>query len=299
MQTAERIKQLKKLRNAVILAHYYQPPEIQDAADLVGDSFELSRRARDTDADVIVFCGVFFMGESAKILSPHKTVLMPVLEAGCPMADMVTAGDIAELRRGHPDAVVMTYINSSAEVKAASDICCTSSNAVRIAKALPGDEIIFVPDRNLGAYIAKAVPEKRFFLFSGYCPVHNNVTPGDVARARSEHPGVPLLVHPECPVPVSDAADFVGSTSQIIDYARKSAGKEFVIGTENGILHMLKKQNPDKTFHMLALDFVCEDMKKARLEDVADSLEHMRHRVELDEKTIEGALGSLDRMLNT
>ena len=299
MQLVEKIQRLKKQRNAVILAHFYQPPEIQDMADLVGDSFELSKRARDTDADVIVFCGVLFMGESAKILSPEKTVLLPVLGAGCPMADMVTAEDVEKLRSEHPGAVVMTYINSSARVKAASDICCTSSNAVRLAKALPADEIIFVPDRNLGAYAAKAVPEKRFILFSGYCPVHNDITVGDIARARSDHPGVTLLVHPECPIPVSDAADFVGSTSQILDYARTSTEKEFVIGTESGILHMLKKQNPDKAFHMLAPDFICADMKKATLADVADSLEHMRYQVELDEATIQGALGSLGRMLGT
>ena len=299
MQTFNRIKELKKSRNSVILAHYYQPPEIQDIADLVGDSFELSKRARDTEADVILFCGVYFMGESAKILSPGKTVLMPALGAGCPMADMVTPAHIHQLKKEHPDAVVMTYINSSADVKAASDICCTSSNAVRLAKALPNDEIIFVPDRNLGAYIAKAVPEKKFILFSGYCPVHNDITVDDVALARSKYPGLPLLVHPECPVPVSDAADFVGSTSQILEHAHASEQKEFVIGTESGILHMLKKQNPDKTFHMLTQDFICPDMKKATLDDVLTALEHMRYRVELNNETIEKALSSLNRMLST
>ena len=299
MQTVERIKKLKAQRNAVILAHFYQPPEIQDVADFVGDSFELSKHARDTDADVIVFCGVFFMGESAKILSPDKTVLMPVPDAGCPMADMVTPKDVEKLRSEHPGAIVMTYINSSAAVKAASDICCTSSNAVRLAKALPDDEIIFVPDRNLGAYVAKSVPEKRFVLFNGFCCVHDNLTTDDVAHARAEHPGVPLLVHPECRTPVSDAADFVGSTSQILDYARTSPETEFIIGTENGIMHMLKKQNPGKTFHMLTPNIICAQMKKSKLTDVADALEHMRYQVELDASTIQGALRSLDRMLNT
>lgn len=294
----ERINKLKKERDAIILAHYYQRPEIQDLADVVGDSFDLSRKARDTSAKVILFCGVHFMGESAKILSPEKTVLLPVMNAGCPMADMVTAEKVNELRKKHPDAAVMTYINSSAEVKAASDICCTSSNAVRIAKALPNDEIIFVPDQNLGGYVAKMVPEKKFIIYNGFCPVHHAVSEKNVQAARKEYPNVKMLVHPECPAVVADLADFVGSTSQILDYARESDENEFIIGTEHGILHMLTKQNPTKSFHMLKEDFSCKDMKLATINDVLSALETMENTVELSQDTIDRALSSLDKMLS-
>ncbi len=292
-----KIKEYKKKRNAVILAHFYELPEIQDIADIVGDSLELSQRACDVKADVIVTCGVRFMAETAKILNPQKTVLLPVMEAGCPMADMVTPDDIRSLRREHPDAAVVTYVNSSAEVKAECDICCTSSNAVKVVESLSEKEIIFVPDQNLGNYVSRFISNKKFIFHNGYCPVHHCVTVEDVLRARAAHPEVPVLVHPECPPSVVDHADFAGSTAGIIQYAKNSASTDFIIGTEEGILHSLKKQNPDKHFHMLRDRFICANMKKITLESVLHSLERMEHRIELSDEIIQKASTSLARML--
>jgi len=292
------IQKLKREKNAVLLAHLYEPPEIQHLADFTGDSLELSRKARDTQADVIVFCGVRFMAETAKILNPGRTVLLPEPNAGCPMADMVTPGDVAKLREAHPGAAVVCYINSSAEVKAVSDICCTSSNAIKVIGALKEKEIIFVPDRNLGHYASRFLPEKRFILFDGYCPVHDKMDAAAVAEARALHPDALLLVHPECVPAVVDLADFTGSTTQIINYAVESDRKEFIIGTENGVLSRLKELCPEKQFYSLHAGMVCPDMKKTSLESVRSALEKLQYRIELDEQLIRKASVCIDRMLS-
>lgn len=295
-ETIDRILELKKKRNAVILAHLYQRPEIQDIADFVGDSLDLSRKAKDTDADVIVFCGVWFMAETAKILSPQKTVLLPETDAGCPMADMVTAEDIHRLRAEHPEAAIVCYVNSSAEVKAASDICCTSSNAVKVAASLPQKEIIFVPDKNLGSYVARFLRDKHFILFDGYCPTHNKITPDDVVKAKRLRPDALILVHPECRPEVAELADFTGSTAQIIDCAVRSQKEEFIIGTESGVLHRLGKLCPGKAFYTVRT-MVCPNMKRTSLESVVRTLETMQYEMKLDDDIIKRASGSLERML--
>lgn len=298
LKIVEDIIKLKEKQNAVILAHLYERPEIQDIADFVGDSFELSRKARATQADVIVFCGVRFMGETAKILNPKKTVLLPDQDALCPMADMVTAADVEELKKKHPKAAVVCYVNSSAQVKAASDICCTSSNAINVVKSLEEKEIIFVPDKNLGHYVSKFVPDKKFILFTGYCPIHNNVASSDVDKIRLKYPSAPILAHPECMPQVLDKADFIGSTAQIIDYAVKSTDKTLIIGTENGVLHSLKKLCKDKEFVMLNSSLVCKDMKKVTYESLYAALDKLQYKVEIDQQLIDKAYGSLDRMLS-
>jgi len=292
----EEILELKRKRNAVILAHFYQWPEVQDVADFVGDSLELSRTARDAQADVIVFCGVWFMAETAKILNPRKTVLLPEPSAGCPMANMVTAEDVLRLRKEYPQAAVVCYVNSSAETKAASDICCTSSNAVKVARSLKEDQIIFVPDRNLGQYVSRFLPDKQVIWHNGFCPTHNNITVDDVEKARAARPGAPILVHPECIPAVIDEADFAGSTKQIIDYAVKSEGEEFIIGTEVGVLHHLQRLCPEKRFFSLHSAMVCPNMKKTSLGSVRDALAKMQYAMELDTRVIEKACLSLDRM---
>ena len=293
----EAIKKLKKEKNAVILAHYYQLGEVIEVADMVGDSFALSKRAKETDADMIVFCGVRFMAESAKILSPGKKVLLPAQNAGCPMADMVTPEDVLRLRAQYPDAAVVCYVNSSCAVKAECDVCVTSSNAVRIVRALPEKRIVFVPDQHLAGYVAAQVPEKEIIPFSGYCIVHHRVGTEDVDKAIAAVPGAPLLVHPECPEPVVRRADFVGSTEQIIRFATDSPEKAFLIGTEMGILHTLQKKNPDKKFYLLAPGLICSNMKKTRLTDVYEALVHEQYEVVLDEAVMNRARRSLDRML--
>jgi quinolinate synthase len=295
--TEERIAQLKKERNAVILAHLYQRPEIQDIADFVGDSYDLSRRAKNALGGVIVFCGVYFMAESAKILNPEKTVLLPVLSAGCPMADMVTPEAVLKLRARYPDAAVVCYVNSSAAVKAESDICCTSSNAVKVVKSLPNRRIIFVPDRNLGHFVARQTPDKEIIRYEGFCPTHERVGAEDVAAARAARPDALVLVHPECSPEVVDAADFAGSTAQIIDHVSKSDKTEFIIGTEQGILHRLTRENPGKRFYLLSPRLFCPNMKKTGLEDLLGALEHMTNRIELDADTIRRAARCLERML--
>jgi quinolinate synthase len=296
-ELAEKILELKKERNATIVAHNYQLDEIQEIADLVGDSYALSKYCAEDSSEVIVFCGVHFMAESAKILSPHKTVLLPEIDAGCPMADMVTAEALREKKKLHPGAVVVCYINSSAEVKAESDICCTSSNAVKIIKSIKEKDIIFVPDKNLGSNIAKQVPEKNIILWEGCCEVHNKITISDVKKAKELHPDATVLVHPECPPEVVAMADYVGSTTGIIEYAKKSDEKKFIIGTEMGVLYKLKKDNPDKEFHMVHPEFVCPDMKKTTMLSVYNALNEMKHVIELDEEIRLKAKTCLDRML--
>jgi len=288
---------LKQERNAVIVAHNYQIDDVQAVADVIGDSFALSKYCASVPQDVIVFCGVHFMAESAKILSPQKTVLLPEINAGCPMADMVTAEDVRALKRNHPHAAVVCYINTSAAVKAESDICCTSSNAVKVIQSLAEEEIIFVPDKNLGNYIAKKVPEKRMIIWDGYCVTHHRVTLEDVQKAKKAHPDAVLLVHPECRPEVVELADFVGSTRQIIDFAAASKEKKFIIGTEMGVLFSLKRNNPEKTFYLLSPGLICPNMKRTRLESVYNALKQMRYPIELAEEILVKARTSLERML--
>ena len=298
MQTIqEKIKKLKNEKNAVILAHYYQTGDIIDIADMVGDSYGLSKKAKETDADIIVFCGVRFMAESAKILSPDKKVLLPANEAGCPMADMVTPQDIRDLRQKYPDAAVVCYVNSTSEVKAESDVCCTSSNAVKVVSSLKQKRIVFVPDQNLARFVAKQLPDKEIIPFHGYCIVHHRVGADEVDKAKAAMPDALLLVHPECAEGVVDNADFVGSTAQIINYAAQSDHKKFIIGTEMGILHVLKKQNPDKAFFLLTTKLVCANMKKTKIDDVLGALENEQYEITLDKDVMDKARLSLEKML--
>jgi quinolinate synthase len=297
MEIVKEIDKWKKQRNALILAHLYQRPEIQNIADLVGDSLDLSKKARDTEADVIVFCGVWFMAETAKILNPQKTVLIPNPEAGCPMADMVKAGDVMALRQKYPDAAVVCYVNSSAAVKAVSDICCTSSNAIKVVKSLKEKRVIFVPDRNLGHYISRFVRDKEIILFDGYCPTHQKISLDDTENMHRKHFDAPILAHPECPPEVLDEADFVGSTKQIIDFVADSEKNHFIIGTEGGVLHKLKQRCPEKEFYLLQEEIVCPDMKKTDLVSLSDALKEMKYEVNLDSEVIKRASLSLERML--
>lgn len=294
----EQINELKKERNALILAHYYVDYGIQQIADLVGDSFELSRKVKNAKEDIIVFCGVRFMGESAKILSPEKTVLMPSADAGCPMADTITPEDIKALRSEYPDAAVVCYVNSSAETKAQCDVCCTSSNAERVVRALDNKRIIFVPDQNLGSYVAAKVPEKEIILFDGCCPIHNSMVRQDVITAKEKHPDALFLVHPECKKEVAELADFVGSTSQIIDFAQNSDAKEFIIGTENGVIDRLSRVCCQKNFYPLSQKFVCKDMKLPTKQDVVDALIYNSNEITLPEELIEKARLPLERMIS-
>ncbi len=292
-----KLKRIKEETGACILAHYYQIPEIQQAADHIGDSFALSKLASELPNELIVFCGVDFMAESAKLLSPDKTVLLPVRSAGCPMADMASAKEVKNLKQRHPEAAVVSYVNSTTEVKALSHICCTSSNALKVIRSLPHKQIIFVPDKNLGSYAAEQIPEKEFILFDGYCPPHEDVMAIDVKLAREKHPDSLLLVHPECRREVREMADFIGSTAQIIKYAGQSEHGSFIIGTEEGILHPLKGQNPGKTFHMLTGNFICPNMKKTTLGELVYSLENMHFRIEIDASLAKAARKPLERML--
>lgn len=293
----EEIEKLKKEKNAVILAHNYQIPEIQDVADYVGDSLALSRKAAETKADIIVFCGVHFMAESAKILSPNKKVLLPVLDAGCPMADMIDAEQLKVFKKEYQDVAVVCYVNSSAEVKAESDICVTSSNAVKIVRSLESERILFIPDQNLGNYISKMVPEKEIISWEGFCITHHRVRHNEIDMVRKHRGDTKILVHPECNPAVVEKADFVGSTSQIIDYVRESQDKKFIIGTEMGILHSLRKENPDKKFHLLSPSLVCYNMKKTSLEDVYKVLKDEKNEINVERAVIDKAYKSLEKML--
>jgi quinolinate synthase len=292
------IARLKKEREAVILAHNYQPPEIQDLADFTGDSLELSRIAAKTPAKVIVFCGVQFMGETAAILSPDKTVLMPVLEAGCTLADYVTAERLREVKEKNPDAVVVTYVNSSAEVKAESDICCTSANAVQIVQAIDRNRpILFVPDYNLGHYAAK-MAQREIILWDGCCPTHALLSTFAIAKARKKWPGAQVIMHPECKPETLKLADFIGSTSGMLNYVKtQPAGTSFIVGTEVGLLHRMQKENPDKTFHVASDYLICPMMKMTTLKDVKDSLEKMRYAVKVEASVRLRAKAAVDAML--
>lgn len=294
---SDRVLRLKNEKNALILAHYYQRLEIQQVADIFGDSFELAKKAKAAENRLIVFCGVSFMAESAKILNPTKKVVLPRADAGCRMADMVTPEDVLRLRAEYPDAAVVCYVNSSAATKAVSDICCTSSNAIKVVRSLPNRQIIFVPDKNLGAYVAKLVPEKEFILHSGFCPTHRYITSEEVDRAKSEHPGALFAVHPECEEEVLAKADFIGSTSQIIDYCVRTDAPEFIIGTEVGVVERLSFYHPEKKYHLLTPRLVCSDMKKTELSDVLRALETESSEIVMSDEDIEAARLPLERMV--
>lgn len=293
---SEKIIQLKREKDAIILAHYYQRGEIQDVADVVGDSYYLSKVAKDCKENIIVFCGVKFMAESAKILSPDKKVLLPVLDAGCPMADMADAEGVLEMRKKHPDAKVVCYINSTSEVKAVSDICCTSSNAVQIINNIKEKEIIFLPDKNLGQYVQNQVPNKKIILWDGFCITHTRVTKEDVLKVKDIHPDIKILVHPECEMEVIELGDFVGSTGGIISFVSNSDFEKYLIVTEEGVLHELKKRNPNKKFFNPFEAMICTNMKKTTLEDVYNSLLYSQHEIILDEELREKAYDSLIAM---
>ena len=293
----QQIRELLNKHNAVLLAHNYMRDEVQEIADITGDSLALSIEAAKTAADVIVFCGVHFMAESAAILSPGKRVLLPRPDAGCPMADMVTTEELEQLRSKHPGVPVVTYVNSSAEVKAHSDICCTSANALRVVRSFKEDELIFVPDRNLGRWIAKFVPEKRFIFWEGYCPTHERMTVEAVLKKKAEHPGALFVCHPESAPEVSALADHVCSTSGMYDWCRTSPAKKFIIGTEAGILYKLRLENPGKEFILASPALICPNMKLTSLEDVLYSLQTMSPVVTVSEEVRVKAKAALDRML--
>ncbi len=294
----ERIKQLKNERDAVILAHNYEPPEIQDIADIIGDSLGLSIDAAKLDNPVIVFCGVSFMAESAAILAPGKKVLLPRLNCGCGLADMAEANALKKMRAEHPEAVVVTYVNSSAAVKAESDICCTSGNAVNVVKSIPKEQkIIFVPDRNLGNYVEKQTGRK-MILWDGACPIHDLITAEDVTAARAENPKALVIVHPECKPEVVALADHVCSTGGMFDFVAGTTHKEFIVVTEEGMLYPLRKAHPDRIFHPVKKGgMICPDMKMISLNDVCASLEKLEHIVTVDQHCAAKARLALERML--
>ncbi|MCD4787470.1 MAG: quinolinate synthase NadA [Desulfobacterales bacterium] len=292
----DKIKNLLKKRKAIMLAHNYQPPEIQDLADLCGDSLELSIKASQTDAEVILFCGVTFMAETASILSPHKTVLLPRKDAGCPMADMVTPEDLKAKLAELPPMPIVTYVNSSASVKAISTICCTSANAVAVVNSLDADELMMVPDRNLAMYAALH-SKKKIHFWDGYCPIHDGLTVEDVNAAKQKYPDAVFMAHPECPPDIIDMADAALSTSGMIRYAMESKSRSFIVGTEIGLLYPLKKANPDKFFYPASLNMECSDMKKITLEDIVRSLEFMEGEVRVPEDIQRPALKAVQRMI--
>ena len=296
-QILEKIERLKQDRNAVVLAHNYQIGEVQDIADFVGDSLGLSEQAAATDADTIVFCGVFFMAETAAILSPQKTVLLPDLEAGCPMADMITGEQLRELKQKHPEALVVCYVNTPAEVKAECDYCCTSSNAVELISRLDKDkEIIFVPDKHLGQYVMDKTG-RNMILWPGYCPTHVRIGADDICKVKEAHPEAVVLAHPECGRAVYDVADEMLSTGQMLKFAKQSSNLQFIIATEIGILHTLRKQNPDKEFFAASAAAVCPNMKKITLEKIAWSLEDNQFQITVSEEVTSRARKALERML--
>lgn len=298
MEIIDKIKSLKATRKAVILAHTYQPPEIQDCADYVGDSYGLSIEATATKAETILFCGVMFMAETAALLNPDKTVIIPEPKAGCPMADMITAEDLTRLKTEFPDHLVVCYVNSTAEIKALSDVCCTSSNALRIVEKLPaGKGIIFVPDKHLGSYVREQTG-RDMVLWNGFCPTHAKIKPEMVLAARKAHPHALVMMHPEAPHESRILADKILSTGGMCDYARTDAHTEFIIATESGILHTLKKQNPDKFFFLLQNDITCPNMKKTTLNLVAGALEGgSGMKVSVDPAIAQKAREALVRML--
>lgn len=293
----DQIKKLLKEKNAILLVHNYQRPEVQDIADLCGDSLELSIRASRTDADIIVFCGVHFMAETASVLCPDKKVLLPVRSAGCPMADMITADQLREKKKDLSGTEIVSYVNTTADVKAESDICCTSANVLSVAESVePGKRIFMTPDKNLARYAASH-SDRDISYWEGYCPIHNNLTAEQVQKVKDEHPGALFLAHPECPPEILEMADEVKSTSGMIAYASESPAKKFIIGTETGILHPLSKANPGKTFIPAGPDMICKDMKKTGLADILESLKSLEPEIRVPEEIRARARKAVDRML--
>jgi quinolinate synthase len=296
LDVRETIAGLKRRKNAVILAHNYQLPEVQDIADFVGDSLELSRKAAALEASVIVFCGVHFMAETAAVLAPGKTVLLPEVEAGCPMADMINARELRAWKARYPGLKVVCYVNTSAAVKAESDICCTSSNAVAVVNSLGVDRALFVPDKNLAAYVARETG-KTLIGWDGYCHVHHRFTPRDIEEARARHPGAEVWVHPECPLDVIDRADKVLSTGQMVREARRTTRREVIIGTEKGIIYRLAKENPAVSFYPARDAALCVHMKMTTLDKVLRALETDTFRVEVPADIADRARGAIEAML--
>lgn len=291
------IRKLLKEKEAILLAHNYQVPEVQDIADLRGDSLELSMKASKTDAKVIVFCGVHFMAETASILSPDKTVLLPVLDAGCPMADMIKASDIENLKNEDPDVVIISYVNTTAEVKAETDICCTSANVVQVVNSVePSKRIFMTPDRNLALYAQKQT-KREIDSWDGYCPIHNKLTAETVKKRKEEHPDALFVAHPECRPEVLELADAIRSTSGMIKFVKNSASKKFIIGTETGLLYPLSQANPDKELIPADRGMICPNMKKTGLEDVLEAIETMEPVVEVSENIRKRAIQAVQRML--
>jgi quinolinate synthase len=292
----QQIQELKKKRHAVILAHNYQNPEIQDVADFVGDSLDLSLKATKTEAKTIVFCGVDFMAEAAKILNPEKTVILPDKTANCPMAEMVDAESLSWLIKEHPDAEVVAYINTTADVKALADICCTSANGVKIVKSISAKKIIFVPDHNLGMYIQKQVPEKEMILWPGVCRTHHDIRKEDIVLLKKKHPHAEILVHPECQPEIIEFADYASSTNGMVNHAKTSPIKEFIIGTEKGLCYRLEKENPGKKFYPVPTA-ICPNMKKTTLEKVLKSMETLEPKINLSDEIMQKAHVPLQRMM--
>ncbi len=295
-ELCSRIGELKKERNAVILAHSYERPEVQDIADHVGDSLELSRLAAKTDADVIVFCSVMFMAETAKILSPEKIVLLPAAEAGCPLADMITPAQLAAEKAKHPDAAVVAYVNCSAEIKSMSDVCCTSANAVQVVNDVDADEILFVPDQHLGRWV-QTQTNKKLILWPGCCPTHQRMKPKDILDMKRGHPDALVVVHPESNEDICNLADEILSTSQMLRFCQTSSAKTFIIGTEMGLLHRLRKAMPDKLFLQPSKGLICPNMKMTQLEDLYESLKELKTAIEIPEPIRVKALRALDGMI--
>lgn len=293
----ERIKKLKKEKNAIILAHSYQNIEVDEVADFVGDSLYLSQKAKDTTADIIVFAGVYFMAQTAKIISPDKKVLLPNLNAGCLMADMINLHQMVDFKKKHPNLPTVCYINSTAEVKSECDICCTSSNAFEIVKSLNAPKVLFVPDANLGKYVESQLDGVEVITYSGCCPVHDNVTEQNILDARKNYPQAKILIHPECKPSVSILGDYIGSTSGIIDYVKNSDEKQFVIVTEKGVADRLRRDYPNKEFILISNNMLCESMKLTTLEEILYSLENEANEITLDEDIRKRSASCIERML--
>lgn len=296
-QLIEKINKLKKEKNAIILAHCYQKPEIDFVADFVGDSLKLSQEAAKTNADIIVFAGVYFMAQTAKILSPEKKVLLPNIDSGCPMADMINREQIIEFKKQHPNITTVCYINTTAEVKAECDMCVTSSNAIRVVKALKKDKILFLPDANLGRWIEKNCDGVEVIKYNGYCPVHFDITVSELEKIKEEYPNGIVLMHPECNEKSLEMADFIGSTTEIMNYVKNSKEKEFIIATELGVLQRLVRDYPDKSFYLATSKAVCPNMKKNNLEDILHVLETEENEIIVEDTLIEKSLLPIRRML--
>lgn len=293
----KRIEHLKREKNAVILAHCYQNVEIDEVADFIGDSLYLSQQAAKTDADIIVFAGVFFMAQTAKMLNPDKKVLLPRMESGCLMADMIDYKQLMEFKAKHPNIPTVCYINSTAEVKSECDICCTSSNAVKIVKSLNAKEVLFLPDTYLGKWTEKVLGNVKVITYPGFCPTHLRIKPEDILEARKKYPNAKILAHPECHQSVSELADYVGSTTGIMKYAAESSDKQFIIATEKGVVDRLKRDYKDKEFILIKENIVCPNMKWNTLEDIYNALKYEQHEITVDEQIAKKAVKCIDRML--